>query len=235
MEQERFFELVVQEVLRRLTEPTGLNKEKVLVVFTGGVIGLDKAVEELKIIQNLNNVDLKVILSHSAEKVIGVKRLKQELGEQIDIITAQEPYPRKVLEETDLIIVPVLTMNTAAKVALLLADTPVCTLVLQALLRGKPVIAAKNAADPDDYQRVMNNMNRANSALRAALQSQLTKLETYGVTLVPVEKLAEMTSKALAKEVKTITKVGKKTIIDAETVRKMAEDGIEIIHLDKGT
>jgi hypothetical protein len=49
--------------------------------------------------------------------------------------------------------------------------------------------AAKNAADPDDLERVKKNMNRGTEALKAALQNNLKKLAGYGVTLVSVDEL----------------------------------------------
>ncbi len=236
MDHEKLVDLVVQEVIKCLPVTSVPLKEKMLVLFSGGHIGLETAMEELRSIQK-GNVEMTVVLSDSAEKVIGVDRIKQELGDRVNILTVRSPYPGKVLEQAQVVIVPVLTMNTAAKWAHLLADTQMSTLLVQSLLRGKPVIAVKNAADPDDLERVKKNMNLGTPALKAALQNNLKQLEVYGVTLVSVEKLAAETQKRLYQKVKTPTAEPKekRQLLDAESVKSLVQNGIKTIHVDKGT
>nr|WP_320148173.1 flavoprotein [uncultured Anaeromusa sp.] len=191
MEREDMIRLVTEEVMRRLgvTQPVQPTVKQVLALFTGGALGLEEALVQLAQLQN-QGVRLTAVLSKAAESVIGVERLRKALGTELDIRLATDPLPKQDLKAADIVLVPVLTQNTAAKLARTLADTTVTTLVMQALLMGKPVIAARNAADPKDPWRVQGGMGAARPTLTRALQENLKTLESYGVVLVEAGTLA---------------------------------------------
>ncbi|WP_425060125.1 Coenzyme A biosynthesis bifunctional protein CoaBC [Sporomusa carbonis] len=244
MDNEKLVELVTTEVLRQLKQLNGTGqlqpggaRYKALAIFTGGTIGLDTGLEELSSIQALNT-EITVVLSEAAEKIVGVNRIQEKLGSHINIVTTQSPYPGKFLREADIVLVPVLTQNTAAKLAYTLSDTMVSTLILQALMFGKPVIAAVNAADPQDSWRVQKNMAKSSPALREALQANLNKIETYGIQLTPVENLTTQAKKVMFREVKPrpvreIT--SKKQVLDAATVKSAVQSGAKTLTVTKGT
>ena len=246
MDTEKLVQLVVAEVLRQLKEAESRSaasiaaeEHKALAIFTGGTIGLETSLEQLSRLQAIGT-EPTVILSEAAECIIGINWIKEKLGSHVNVITTQSPYPGKYLRSADIVLVPVLTQNTAAKLAHTFSDTMVSTVILQALMLGKPVIAAKNAADPKDNWRVQKNMANTNPALKEALEENLKKLEAYGIELVSAEGLAVAVKNILIKEALPKLpciqeKNSKRHVLDADTVRQAAKNGAKMIQVKSGT
>ncbi|HWR08877.1 flavoprotein [Sporomusa sp.] len=243
MDNEKIVETVTAEVLRQLSiisgnmpaHPGG-SLYKALAIFTGGTIGFEAGLLQLTHIQSLNT-GLTVVLSAAAEKILDTDRIRQALGSNTSVLTSTSPYPGPALRAADIVLIPVLTQNSAAKLANTLADSMVLTLILQALMLGKPVIAATNAADPDDNRRGEKNMSNLLPALREALQANLKKIATYGIKLTPVENLAAAAQQALAKEIKPYAqdKLAKKRVLHAESVKGAVNSGTKTIVITQGT
>lgn len=245
MDTDKLVEMITLEVMRRLGQPAAAPKTpervpRVLVLFTGGTIGLEQGLEEVKKLQAFP-ASVSVVLSSAAEKIVGAERIRSQLGSQTAVITAQDPYPGKMLREADVVLVPVLTQNTAAKVALTLADSLVSTVMMQALMMGKTVVAAYNAADPRDGWREKANMGKAAPGLVRALQENLKKLEGFGIELVHVEQLAHACKPLLCKNHKAEVAArserpsGKKEILDAAAIRLAASQGLKSLAVTPGT
>jgi ethanolamine utilization protein len=246
VDNEKLVELVITEVLRRLKQAqseklvqTTSSRHKALAIFTGGSIGLEPSLEELRALQNIG-VELTIVLSLTAETIVGEKWIKEKLGNDVRVITTQSPYPGNYLRMADIVLVPVLTQNTAAKLAHTLADTMVCTLIMQALMLGKPVIAAANAADPQDSWRIQKNMNQTPPVLYEALKNNLKKIATYGIELTSVTDLAAAAQKVLNKEVSVdlpaaTARTAKKQVLDAAFLRHAAQSGEKTVRVAQGT
>lgn len=237
VEHEQLAELVIAEVLRRLglkADNKAANKQvqpRVLAVFTGGTTGLETALTELQLLQA--NAEIIVALSPAAEKIAGAARIREKLGADIALITTQSPYGGDLLADIELVLVPVLTQNTAAKLALTLADTFVTTVILRALLCGKPVLAVPDAADP---KQVQSKAARPAPALVRALQDNLKKLETFGIAFASVNQLAAEARKLIVstgtvEAAQAITK----TVIDAAAVTAAAKNGRKTLIIPKGS
>lgn len=178
-------EKIVSEVLRRLA---GRGK-RALALFCGGTIGAPEGRAELKKLQSAG-FTVRAVLTPAAERVLGKEWLKSELGE-IEVVTeADGKAPGALLKEADLTLVPVLTLNTAAKVAHGIADTLVATLIMDSLLTGRPVFAARDACDLTNPVRAKLGMDKAAPAYRALLTGNLERLAEFGVRLVGVTELA---------------------------------------------
>jgi flavoprotein len=181
-------ETIVSEVLKKLadreeSQPPVPQGKRALVLFSGGTIGLKEVLEQLRAIA-ASSYRLQVVLTPAAEAIIGPELLKSKLGD-IEIITeANRKSPGELSKNADKVIIPLLTMNTAAKIAHGIADNLVNTLVLYALMRGKPVFAVCDACDPYDSARDKINMNLGNTAFKQMLKSNLDKLVEFGITLV---------------------------------------------------
>lgn len=227
MEREHIIEKVTREVMNRLrSEDSGNGQKKVLALFTGGSIGLEAGLAEVNKLQELGAA-VTVVLSLAAEKIIGREKVYAALGSDIVVFTDQDRYPGKAVKEAQVLVVPVLTQNTAAKVANTIADSLASTLMMQRLMTGKPLIAACNAADPRDAARCKLQMGRPAPVLLQALQANLKKLEGYGVVLVPVEGLANACQanwKTRSQEC-LVTARNKKTVIDAPAVKAAFHSG----------
>ena len=246
MDSEKLVRLVTAEVLRQLKQSTDFMPgplagpvHKALVIFTGGTIGLEPGLDELRKLQAAQT-ELTIVLSAAAETIIGSNWVKEKLGSDVKVITAQAAYPGDVLRAADVVLVPVLTQNTAAKLAWAFADTMVSTLILQALMLGKPVIAAANAADPLDGWRVKKNMDKAVPAFTEALQGNLKQLKIYGIQLVAVEALAAMAKKTVSREEASLPlpgpeKTAKRQVLDAAMIRQAAQSGANNIKVPPGT
>ena len=68
----------------------------------------------------------------------------------------------KALKKARAVAVPMLSLNTLSKLSMLLADNTATNIVLHALLMGKPVVAARNGADPRDKGREGLGFHRGN-------------------------------------------------------------------------
>lgn len=246
MEDEQLVQLVTAEVMRRLGRlPQNIQQQpprkkvRALVIFTGGTIGLEQSFYELKELQQAD-FEFSVVLSVAAEQIISIARVQAELGREIPIITSAAPYPGKRLREAELIIVPVLTQNTAAKLASTQADNLCTTLIMQALMMGKPVIAATNAADPNDTVRSQLGMGKASPRLMQALRSNLQTLDLYGMKLVVVNNLARASREIqnrLDKEVQTKAvsdKAVKRTVLTATAVQAAYSNGKKQLAVPQG-
>lgn len=232
MEKEQLVELVTTEVMRRIS---GTNScPQALAIITGGTIGLETGLGELRSLQ-ATGLNLAIVLSEAAEKIVGIARIKKELGKHTEIVTAHSPYPKELLQQADLVLVPVLTQNTAAKLAATITDTMASYLLLSALLQNKPVLAAIDAADPGNRSNVQ--MSKLAPALREALETNLVKIGTYGVQLTNVAKLASEAKKLLIKpcEGDLPTNPGKKKVLDAEAIRNAVLNGEKIITVPADT
>jgi ethanolamine utilization protein len=153
------------------------------------------------------------------------------------VLTVRNEYPGKLLKAADLVLIPVLTQNTAAKVANTLADSLASTLIMQALMQGKNILAAKNAADPKDAWRIQANMGKEAPILMQALQANLKKLEDYGVKLVSVQLLAIEYQKIIKPQISKIAAfaTGKKNIVDAQAIKAAAANGTKKLMVIPGT
>ncbi|MDU4961646.1 MAG: flavoprotein [Sporomusaceae bacterium] len=230
MDTEELVRRVCAEVALRLqavTAPAAAAADAgpcLLAVITGGSIGLEQGLEQLRRLQ-ADGVRLTVVLSEAACRIAGAERVRTELGGGATVVIASDPYPAKALQQAQLVVVPVLTQNAAAKLAAPIADTMTSTLLMQALLQGKAVVAAVNAADPRDPCRKRLGMDAATPALTQALQRNLKIIETYGVRLTPVEQLAAQARRLAAPKPATAAAPAGRTLVDANRVKAAAQAG----------
>ncbi|MEL7565333.1 MAG: flavoprotein [Dehalobacterium sp.] len=186
MDMNTLVERIVEEAVKKLKS---FHEKRILALFCGGTIGAKEACQELKALSAVG-YDCQIILSPAAEKVLGVDWLQSELG-QMPIYTEKNGLkPGELLKNADTVLVPVLTLNSAAKVACGIGDTLVTNLMMQALFLGKPVIAAHNACNLDHPLRVELGMIQGNPKYSGLFAANLKILREYGINLVEAESLA---------------------------------------------
>lgn len=243
MESERIVELVTAEILRRLSvscDQTSLcfsgERYQGLAIFTGGTNGVEAGLQQLQSLQQFST-RFTVVLSKAAEQLKLADRIAQILGSDIPIITSNCPYPELELRNADIVLVPVLTQNSAAKLACTVSDSMALTLIMQSLMLGKPVIAAINGADPDDNWRRQHNMTNLLPELREALLGNLQKISTYGVSLIPVEQLAAAAQLVLTngETSRDMVKETKRQVLHAGMVKNAVESGSKVIVISNDT
>lgn len=160
----------------------GVRSRRVLALFSGASAG---QVAGLKVIEQLTRTGHTVtaVLSPTASYMIGEERLRSAGVHQVVGPGTWADAPGMV-RETNLVLLPALSMNFAAHLAMGLLDSLPATLVIGALLAGKPVVAVRDGADPDGSAGKVFGANGSAPALRARLSGNLKTLAAYGVELV---------------------------------------------------
>jgi hypothetical protein len=161
-------------------------KQRVLALFAGAGSGYCVGMQSVQWLAKGGH-PLTVVLTASARQIIGEDKLRQ--AGAVRLIGDQEwVNTPKLIREVDLVLVPTLSMNTAAHLAQGLLDSLVTTLVLGSLLAGKPVLAVCDGANPyGNGGRVFGASNDPAPKLRAKLADHLTTLMDFGMQLVPEE------------------------------------------------
>ncbi len=188
---------IVVQVLAMLNIPPFAQPPKhVLILLSGASSGVAAGRDAVSRLARAGHT-VTVVLTPSALALLGEDRVRAAGAHEVILPTTWADAPGLV-QQADLVLVPMLSMNTAARLALGLLDNLVSTLVVGALLAGKPVIAIRDGADPDGNAGRVFGATGAAPALRARLQANLTALASYGVELVSEDEFAAAIDRHLA-------------------------------------
>ena len=174
-ELERIVREVVAELLARRQEAQ--RPRRVLALFSGASTGYLVGMEA---IHGLAAAGHKVtaVLSPAASHVIGVDKV-EAAGAHFVVKPGSWVCAPDVINRSDLILVPTVTMNLAARLAAGLMDSLLSTLILGGLLAGKPVLAVRDGADPyGNGGLVFGETHATAPALRRQLSRNLETLAT---------------------------------------------------------
>ena len=178
---------IVKIVLNTLSgvKESVFESKKVTAVFTGGKVDLEKSLIQLKSLDQRFNIDWQLIFSKSAEDILDCEKIAEELDG--DIVESKNLLGS--VKDKDLIIVPVLTMNSAAKLASHILDSYLLYYVFKSLIMGVPVIAAKNAADLNGDSWRAKGLTGLTENLLVDNQKHLQKLSDYGIKVVDAQEI----------------------------------------------
>jgi len=214
---QRIVARVVEEVRRRLAaggasegatgrEAThsadlpGANSQQasrtLVVLFTGGHVGLDDGIAQALALAKAG-WRLDVVLSPRAEALFGRQRFAALGGTGRILGSDDVKSTLTLLEGAEAVVVPVLTRNTATKAALLIADSLATNLLLQAVAMGKPVLAARDAADPSAALCACVGTAAAPVAISRMMEAYFRTLGELGLEMVPVSELARTVTNRL--------------------------------------
>lgn len=158
---ENLVQRISEQVLSKLSQQRAVQEEPVLthvqgakksvntynsviILLCGGDSELEEVYRQIAIIAGRYS-NVYVVMTKSATTVIGIPKIRS-ISEGGTIITEYtQEFHEKVLPCTNALYVPVLSLNTAAKVAALNADSLGTITMVFALMNGVPVIAAKNS------------------------------------------------------------------------------------------
>lgn len=204
MNLEKLTQIIEEEVKKTLSSELNVNRNgaiyelphipsgnsNVYALFTGGSAKLSEAINQIKLLIQ-NGYHIKAILSESATRIIKVDKIREIPGIE-DVFCEPDPsiYSVDIVQSADAIVIPVLTRNSAAKLALGICDTLVTNIIMHALIAGKPVIAARNSADPEGQDCICIGTPKTSPNLIQIAKDYLKKLESYGVKLVDVSEIA---------------------------------------------
>lgn len=166
----------------------------VLNVFHPGVRKLEVALEQIRLIEGIAARSATFTVSSARSWVCG-DDVREKSGSKCILDTVRPEGLEKALAKADILVLPTFCFKTAAKVASLIGDDQESTIVLSALIQGKPVLATK------DGFTLLNTL--ANQGVRAEIQRVLAKLESYGMFLCPTDQLAATFQKIVAGNQKT--------------------------------
>ena len=184
---------LVTEIIGRLTPRLGADGQrgKVLIAITAATVGFSTAMDQLRQMV-LKGYRLELAFSDHARALHRDGIMDQMAGFPF----VAEINPNRwlpALSEARAVVVPLLSLNTASKAALLIADTLPTNLVLHGLALGKPVIMAANSADfKGPHWSGMRNDALPPSGLVKAAGHRLATLQELGCRLTDVSRLSRM-------------------------------------------
>lgn len=187
MDFEKMVDYIVQEVLKRLEEqetPIKKEKNRGLVIINGGTRNLEQIMLELKKISK--EYDLEVVFSEAGKSVVGEEKFSD--FKIISDFTIENSG--KFLQENDLIILPLLTKNSCAKIAVGIRDNATTYLVSKALLAEKEIIAVYDSCVADNKTAYGNQIN-----------FNIEKLKSYGIIFVKSNELSDYIIKNRFKDI----------------------------------
>ena len=158
MELEKIIEYIVQEVIKKINSQNLIEelnpKEKILVIINGSTNNLEQIVLELKKISK--NYDLSLVFSEAASNIID-----ENLFSEFHIIKdfSIKNYDA-ILSKNNIVLLPLLTKNTVAKLVVGIRDNAITNLVSKALLLEKKVIAAYDSCIVNNevpYAKLINS------------------------------------------------------------------------------
>ena len=212
MELDKIIEYIVQEVVKKINSQNIIEefspKEKILVVITGSTNNLEQIVLELRKISK--NYDLSLVFSEAASNIINENVFSEfHIIKDFSIKNYDE-----ILSKNNIILLPLLTKNTVAKLVVGIRDNAVTNLVSKALLLEKRVIAAYDSC-------IVNN----EVPYAKLINSNVEKLKDYGLIFVQAKELADY---MLKKKDLEINSLREKNVITAKDLKDLYDKKIII-------
>ena len=212
MELDKIIEYIVQEVVKKINSQNITEefnpKEKILVAITGSTNNLEQIVLELRKISK--NYDLSLVFSEAASNIINENVFSEfHIIKDFSIKNYDE-----ILSKNNIILLPLLTKNTVAKLVVGIRDNAVTNLVSKALLLEKMVIAAYDSC-------IVNN----EVPYAKLINSNVEKLKDYGLIFVQAKELADY---MLKKKDLEINSLREKNVITAKDLKDLYDKKIII-------
>ena len=187
--------LLADELAERVVRKLIDRQKRALVIVTGAAIGVPKALEQLKELRD-EGFTYHVLMTRSAMYVTGEEAVRAALDPEELWVENPDGFPEQVAGRFDTILVPALTVRTAAYLANCIPETPAATMIFNGLMKGKNVVVAVDGACPDNPMRAKLGYHMT-PGLRDALHGNLEKLQTYGAKLTAAEGMARAVRKAI--------------------------------------
>ncbi|SKC55007.1 flavoprotein [Maledivibacter halophilus] len=154
-----------------------VEKDNILVLFTGSNLEIDKVLDNLKKLIE-NGCLLTLCFSKNAEEVIDVERITGLLSPHRIYFEHDKERCLEIVQSSDIVLVPALTQNTLAKVAVGIQDSFISMLLWQLLWAGKKVFVNKNSA----WGR--KQMSCKSKKMLDLMNSHMEILKEFGVKII---------------------------------------------------
>ncbi len=159
------------------------------VLFTGALIGYGDAVASLKELKD-DGWKLTAVLSKAAAEVLTEERIKKDINPDVIYVEGAPVDGRKIIDDNQLVIIPTLTINTAAKIANCISDNLLTNMISRAMSSGKPIIAAIDGCCPDNEIRAKIGF-KVTEAYKARMRRNLEDIQSYGIILTVDKNLGD--------------------------------------------
>jgi hypothetical protein len=159
------------------------SRRNVLMLFSGASTGFVVGMEAIRRLTSADH-DLTVVMTPAAYQIITPEQVKRAGAARI-VGPGEWTDAPGLVKQTDLVLIPTMSMNLSARLALGLMDSLITTLALGSLLAGKAVVAIKDGADPNGNAGLVFGATETMApVLRTTLAGHLTTLASYGIELV---------------------------------------------------
>ena len=156
--------------------------KKATVLFSGALIGYKDAVTSLNELKK-DGWTLTAVLSKAAGEVITEERIKNDIDPDAIYVEGAPVNGRQIVDDSQFVIIPSLTINTAAKVANCISDNLLTNMISRAMATGKPIVAAiDGCCCPDNKVREQLGF-KVTEAYKAKMRHNLEDMLAYGITL----------------------------------------------------
>ena len=196
--EQAILDAIVECLADRVVERLQARSNVALALFTGTELGVSEAVKSIEAMRD-DGWTMRFAFSETA----GQLRLPQLLNGVSAAGDASAAKPGNttgefsedaLLDGCSVLLVPTLSINSAAKIATGVRDSIPSRLVARALERGITVVAASDGCCPDNLQRIASGF-RVAEAYKEQLRANLEALQRYGIRLARAEKLAHAVRK----------------------------------------
>lgn len=185
-------EYIADEVLRRYAA----HCKTALVLYSGAMLGFQDAIDNLKELRE-QGWKFTIVMSESAAEIIPRERLEKELTPEAIVTEGNPANYRKLVSDNNFVLIPSLTINTAAKVVSCINDNLLTRIISRAMIVGKPIIASIDGCCPDSEARARMGFH-VTEAYKVKMRSNLESLRSYGMTLTTSKNLAHKANKVFS-------------------------------------
>lgn len=165
--------------------------KKAVVLFSGALIGYGDAVESLKAMKE-DGWAFTAVLSKAASEVITKERIQNDIDPDAIYVEGAPVNGRQLVNDAQYVLIPALTVNTAAKLSNCIHDNLLTNMLFYANTSGKPVIAAVDGCCPDNKVREKIGFHVTDKH-KARMRKNLVNLVEFGYNLTTAASLAKKT------------------------------------------
>lgn len=167
--------------------------KKATVLFSGALIGYADAVKSLNELKR-DGWKLTVVMSKAADEVLTKERIQNDIGPDAIYVEGAPVNGRQIVDDNQFVIIPSLTINTAAKVANCISDNLLTNMISRAMATGKPIVAAVDGCCPDNEVRAKIGF-KVTEAYKVRMRNNLEEIQSYGIHLTVAHNLCEKVNK----------------------------------------
>lgn len=182
--EDSYNEVLVAAIVEAVIARYNARPVKTVAILTGGAImDIDPILESLGNLSG-DGFDMTAVLSKSAEALIGASRLKAVLKSEAVYSEAQLTMEHWTTSE--LVLLPTLTVNTAAKAAAGICDTPIADMISKSFMMGRMLIANVEGCCPLAKERMDKYRGHIPHAYADMLNANMDRLRDYGLIFTSV-------------------------------------------------